>query len=137
MQKIICIVLVLFLVAVGSAGRSAQEKEITFDEVHKNPSAYKGKKVTWEGKFSGLLNNRVTFIGNYDRKGAGRTKPWQLFVVDFPEGKDALAAVGGGKVTGTVEGEVTISALVYKGKKAEEVKAPLIKLMDFEKSKRK
>src|SRR5262249_23129849 len=103
MQKIISLTLVIFVIALGSASRSAQDKEITFDEVHKNPAAFKGKKVTWEGKFSGLLNNRVTFIGNYDRKGAGKTEPWQLFVVDFPDGKDALAAVGGGKVTGTVE----------------------------------
>lgn len=137
MQKIICVMLTVFFVAFGSTTRSAQEKEITFDEVHKNPSAFKGKKIAWEGKFSGLLNNRVTFIGNYDRKGAGQTEPWQLFVVDFPDGKDALAAVGGGKVTGTVEGEVTISAQVYKGKKAEKVKAPLIKLLSFEKNKAK
>ena len=134
---IVFLVLLLGDAAFSPAGGETQAKELTFEEVHKNPAAYKGKKIAWHGKFAGLLNSRVTFFGNYDSKGAGKAEPWKMFVVDFPNGKDALKAVRGGKVIGTVDGEVTMLAQVFKGKPAEQVKAPLIKLLSFEPNKQK
>src|SRR5262245_43979794 len=84
---IVFLVLPLGNATFSLAGGETQEKELTFEEVHKNPAAYKGKKIAWNGKFSGVLKRRATFFGNYDSKSARKVEPWKLFVVDFPNGR--------------------------------------------------
>src|SRR5262245_30901659 len=104
-----------------------EEKEPSFEEVNKNPMAFRGKKVTWDGVFSSLGTKRVIYLG----KVLANDEKFKFFAIEFKTQEEASKAAQDATIVGIVSGEATFELVDFEKQSTVPVKGPLIKLISF------